>query len=212
MPTETKPSLLFIDDEIFFAQGYLEELDDRYNVTLSRKVPDAEIKLKKEAYQYLLAAVDVMMPVPGEWDAKDQLDANRGEATGLVLLRRCRDAIIQANLPVIVLTNRKPEDIKAAIIILDFPEGLVEVRHKAVTIFLRHLPDLVSPEPAPIAHGFAERRNKPAGIAANPVSQIVASVSLDHDASPLTRLPEDLPAPLCQGDHGSDHGWDCRAK
>jgi CheY-like chemotaxis protein len=133
MSTANKPKILFIDDETFFAQGYLDALDERYTVTLSGAVLDAELELTAEAHTYDLAVLDVMMPVPDEWTGVDRIDANDGESTGVVVLRRCKDAIVAANLPVVVLTNRDTPAIKTEVHALGFPPGLIEVRHKPVT-------------------------------------------------------------------------------
>ena len=129
-----KPPIAFIDDDLFYVNGYLEELDMSFAVAIFRTAREAERNLQENANVYLLAVLDVMMPAPGDWPSEDRQDAaEEGTNTGLVILRRLKDIIVSANLPIIVLTNRERPQIEAEVAALGFPYGLVKVYQKAVT-------------------------------------------------------------------------------
>ena len=132
MNTNNKPQILFVDDDVFFANGYLEALDERYQVTIARNVPTAEQEVKTVT-KHLCAVLDVMMPIPASWPDGDKIAAAGGALTGIIVLRRCKVEIVNAKLPVIVLTNRQPIEMEAEIANLGFPNGLVEIHHKIVT-------------------------------------------------------------------------------
>lgn len=138
--------ILFVDDDVFFAKGYLDELDKSYIPEIARTVYDAEREVNGPDI-YACVILDVMMPIPEWWsdDEKeasnnvmiwpdsDVLDAQHGLKTGIILLRRYRQVFIERNLPVIVLTNRQKREIESEISMLGFPPGLIEVRHKLET-------------------------------------------------------------------------------
>lgn len=124
--------VLFVDDDGFYARGYCAELEDHFDVTIARSVNKAETQFLS-ASKYHCVVLDVMMPIPNDWPDTDKQDAQDGILTGVILLRRCKTLIIEANLPVVVLTNRKLEEVKAEVERLKFPENLIDVRFKADT-------------------------------------------------------------------------------
>jgi DNA-binding response OmpR family regulator len=100
-------SVLFVDDEPFAVQDFIDEMkEDGMDVDFFKSV-----KAGKDAFEaasYDLLVVDIMMP-PGPY-AKDSPD---GMETGLHFLRDFRTK--HAITPVIVLSNISSEDIKAEI-------------------------------------------------------------------------------------------------
>lgn len=129
----SSPELLFVDDETMFAQGYVCELEKRYSVTLATTVPYGE-RLIKQSHNFACAVIDVMMPIPSDWPTEDAAAAGQGIHTGVVLIRRCRKAILEAALPIVILTNRNPQDVEVEVATLGFPNELIVVRHKVNTM------------------------------------------------------------------------------
>lgn len=125
-------SILFVDDDRFYSHGYCEELEEHFNVTYVNTAFKAESQLLA-ATQYQCAILDVMMAIPSEWPESDKQAAQDGLLTGLIILRRCKSRIIEANLPIVVLTNRQPNEIQVAVKELGFPDDLIIVCFKADT-------------------------------------------------------------------------------
>ena len=86
-------------------------------------------EIQKRSNEYVCVVLDIMMPPPPGWEVrtKDGLD------TGIEILRLCRNEIIRANMPIIVLTNRALGFVKSEIDLIGFPQGLVVVRSKIET-------------------------------------------------------------------------------
>lgn len=138
--------ILFIDDDVFFANGYLDELDRHYVTTVARNIFDAENEICGRDF-YSCVILDVMMPIPERWtdldrqdsdksliwpDA-DRQDAQHGLKTGIILLRRYKQLLIEKKLPALILTHRQKKEIEAEVAKLGFPSPLVEVHHKLDT-------------------------------------------------------------------------------
>lgn len=132
MHKRNNQKVLFIDDDAFFSIGYIDALDCDYRVTVARDAVAAECELDC-SHHYDCAILDIMMPVPASWPLSDQIDAGNGLHTGIIILRRCRQAIIDSNLPVVVLTNRNTGEIEGLVKRFGFPDGMVEVHHKSTT-------------------------------------------------------------------------------
>lgn len=136
-------TILFIDDEVFFAERYLTELRTNYAVRMCESVVEA---LEWDNNQEIRAIVlDIMMPPPAGLSAQA---TNHGADTGLWFLKEIREAILQRPLPVIILTNRIPGLIREEIRQMGFPESLVDVLHKTDTSpkqLLRRLQLMLNP-------------------------------------------------------------------
>ena len=120
--------LLFIDDDLFFAKQLSVEAQKHLVVNFQRKAADAVAELKKNADGYCCAVLDVMMPPPRGWEAK----TGQGLYTGLEVLSRCKGEILDANLPIILLSNSEEviSRVKIEILSLPFLDGLVYIQEK----------------------------------------------------------------------------------
>lgn len=123
--------ILFVDDEIYFMVPYVQALERVAEVCVVNDAAEAVDKIKTNAVeqQYHLLILDVMMPSPRDWEART---AN-GLLTGVEVLIECQDAITAVNLPVLILTNHRLEEVKSRVAQLGLPQGLVEVRAKLGT-------------------------------------------------------------------------------
>jgi CheY-like chemotaxis protein len=126
---ENKPKILFVDDELFFAQPYVEELERFSSVAIRTNALEAVEEFQLRANDYACAVLDVMLPPPEGWEVK----TSEGLDTGLEVLRRCRDEIINAKLPVVVLTHRALGYVKGEVALIGFPTGQIEVHNKQET-------------------------------------------------------------------------------
>jgi CheY-like chemotaxis protein len=120
---------LFIDDELFFAQPYVDELGKFSTVAIRTSASEAVDEFQKATDDYICSVLDVMLPPPKGWEVKTK----EGLDTGIEVLRRCRDNIIKAKLPVVVLTQRQWAYVKDEVAIMNFPAGLVEIHSKTET-------------------------------------------------------------------------------
>jgi CheY-like chemotaxis protein len=121
--------ILFVDDELFFAQPYVEALRKFSQPTVRTTALEAVEEFQKRSGDYACGVLDVMMPPPPNWDLKTK----EGLDTGIEVLRLCSAEIIAAKLPVIVLTHRALKYVVDEIRMINFPKGLVEVRNKLET-------------------------------------------------------------------------------
>lgn len=130
-----KNRLLFVDDEKYFAQGYLDELDNHFRVTVCRAADQAEAEIISAVGSnvYVAAVVDVMMPVPESWPETDRRDCRDGVMTGVILLRRNRERVTSAKLPIVVLTNRMRREVDDELKKMGFADAVINVRHKLET-------------------------------------------------------------------------------
>jgi CheY-like chemotaxis protein len=144
MPDE----ILFIDDEEFFAQRYIERLKEQdFAVHYCADADDARMLLESRPSINAII-LDIMMPtprgVPGTL-------TEEGLSTGLWLLDQVKDYVYHKR-PLLVLTNRNPHVVEERLASLEFPEWLFEVRRKVETpaFFL----------PGHLANFLAEARKK----------------------------------------------------
>ncbi len=128
----SKPRILFIDDELFFAEPYMRELERDSEVILEQTAIGA-IDAVNSARHWNAIILDIMMPSP---DGKVGLTAD-GLDTGLWILGEIVDAVISQRVPVIVLTNRNLPRVAEFIEKLgethDIPPDLIVVRAKIET-------------------------------------------------------------------------------
>jgi CheY-like chemotaxis protein len=122
-------TILFIDDEAFFARRYIEELKTNFEVTFCESAMEA-IEIIREGEEFKAVILDIQMPPPMGLSPQT---TNGGLDTGLWLLREVRNIVIQRPLPVAILTNRLPNVIQDVVDKMGFPEQLIEVRHKTDT-------------------------------------------------------------------------------
>ena len=138
-----KTSILFVDDEIFFARGYHEKLTERFDVYFEHRVLEA-MNLARNTDKIAAMVLDIMMPAPTEREIQLLSDDGGGRGrhdliegglgTGLWLLDTLADVIVDRPLPVVVLTNRRPDIVASKIAELDdVPEKMVKVCAKLET-------------------------------------------------------------------------------
>jgi CheY-like chemotaxis protein len=118
--------LLFIDDERFFARQYSRELEPHYGVTICRSVKDGiDILNSGKAIDALI--LDIQMPTPpgvADYETRDGVD------TGLWALQTYRQQLVDRALPILILTNRRPDEIEKRVHSLHFRSGQVEIFYK----------------------------------------------------------------------------------
>jgi CheY-like chemotaxis protein len=122
-------TVLFIDDEAFFARRYIEELKTNFTVIFCESAIEA-IELIRNGDEFRAVILDIQMPPPKDLSPQT---TNGGLDTGLWLLREVKDLVIQRPLPVAILTNRLPNVIQGTVDKMGFPEQLIEIRHKTDT-------------------------------------------------------------------------------
>ncbi len=125
----TKPTLLQIDDDGFFAALFREELEEEYEVEFCRSAEDA-LRAIERGTRYAAILLDIMMTPPS---AELSAETDNGMSTGIWLLRSARDEIVGRPLPVVVLTNRTDDHLGDEIAELGLPDGLVECHLKRAT-------------------------------------------------------------------------------
>lgn len=125
----TPKKILFVDDELFFAQPYLEELQKLSPVVILTTALEAEEEIRNKEVKYVCLVLDVMLPPPNGWEVKtkDGLD------TGIEILRRCFQEITDRKLPVVVLTHRSLGYVRGEVDLINFPPELVRVEAKIET-------------------------------------------------------------------------------
>lgn len=113
-----------IDDEPFFARGYVDNLvRDGHHVLLVMNADSAYEELHKERH-YDIIILDVMMAAPaGIPDA----EVNSGLDTGIYLLKRLLKEKAKGvqDIPIVILTNRTTGYVKEAIAALNIPNTYV---------------------------------------------------------------------------------------
>ena len=128
--------ILFIDDERFFARPYIEKLESRHQVRFCESIIDALAIIERKDHSFDAIVLDLMMPPPQglpEHETVEFVDA------GLWLLEKCYDQIVSLLIPVVILTNREFPKFKDRFQMMDFPDGLVEIRPKYDTSCIKLL-------------------------------------------------------------------------
>jgi CheY-like chemotaxis protein len=135
-------TLLFVDDETFFAQPYIDALRDAgFAITHKERASDALDYLTSQASNVDLLILDIMLPTPTGVPASATGD---GLETGVWLLHQSQAAILDAQIPVLVLTNSRKKTIEAVIRDrVPFPEGRLDVCSKS-DVRARELPGRVA--------------------------------------------------------------------
>jgi CheY-like chemotaxis protein len=123
-------TILFIDDERFWAQNYVQHLEKKFTVVLRDRAIEALEHLKKHGHDLSLVILDIMMPSPEGVEPKRTED---GLSTGLYLLDQIHELVTSNQLPVVILTNRAPKFVEEEVKFRAFPEGLVAVHAKNQT-------------------------------------------------------------------------------
>ena len=119
-------TIVFIDDQPYFAKRYLEKLEERYTVKYFERVEDG-IKHVQGSAPVDAVVLDMMMPPPrGMNDALQE----EGLATGLWVLNQVRSRVLEQPMPVLMLTYRALDIVHAGVKELAFPRRYVDVRGK----------------------------------------------------------------------------------
>ena len=127
--SESKDTVVFIDDEEVYSMRYVRELMGRFDTHYFDTAVDGlsycigHPKLK-------VVLIDVMMPPPSEADLEDVKD---GLETGIWLLTQLRSYLIEQSVGVIVLSNRNITTVREAVAKLGFPQSSIEVLAKIDT-------------------------------------------------------------------------------
>lgn len=96
--------ILFVDDERFFVNGYVEALMDAgFEVEFQKSVVEAMRFFKEHESEITLVITDVMMPPRGAFDADEGPDSDL--ETGFAVYDWFRKRA--PDLPIVVLTNNK---------------------------------------------------------------------------------------------------------
>jgi CheY-like chemotaxis protein len=124
-------SVLFIDDDGFFARPYREELESAgYKPVLFCDNAEDGLALIRTNQEVCIIILDIMMPTPQGVSANE---TNQSLDTGLWILHQTHDVILKRSLPVLVLTNRAMEIVEEGIRRLEIPAHLINVRQKIKT-------------------------------------------------------------------------------
>lgn len=129
-------SILQVDDDGYYAAMYRRELEDMCSVMFCKTATDALHQISTGAFHAVL--LDIMMDCP----TQARKETNDGESTGVWILEQRKETIINLPLPILVLTNRKLDEVRTDIEALQFPDGLVEI-HAKKNVRASELPDLV---------------------------------------------------------------------
>ncbi len=118
--------LLIIDDERYFARQYSQVLDKDYKVKLCRSAEEG-IEFFKSKASVRALILDIQMPTPLH---VEEYETRNGVDTGIWLLRTCRSELVERFIPVLVLTNRRENDIEMRVRPLNYPIGQIEIFSK----------------------------------------------------------------------------------
>jgi CheY-like chemotaxis protein len=121
----TRHEILFVDDDRFFAIKYIENLEKQFDVHFLSEA-DQVIPFLEENLVVRAVVLDIMMPGPGSV-AEDLVRG--GLDTGLYLLERMQ-YLGTWPFPVLVITNRNPEEIRLEIGRRKITRRQVRVRQK----------------------------------------------------------------------------------
>ena len=122
-----KNHILFVDDELFYSRRYIEQLQrSAYEVTFCEDAGTALRLIEGDANMSLII-LDIMMPTPAEATPEE---VDHGYSTGLWLLARARDRLLQRRIPTLILTNRELSQVKERVSTMNFPPHLLQIRQK----------------------------------------------------------------------------------
>ena len=119
--------ILFVDDELYHVRDYIAEVTKDHEVQHCENAADALLILRDiGAVDGII--LDIQMPTP-----QDVAPVSTGDGvdTGLWFLQVERETLIERGIPVLILTNRKPDVIRERVKSMDFPAHLWEVVQKA---------------------------------------------------------------------------------
>ena len=125
----SKPTVIFVDDDRFYAMHWIERLRDRFEVEHYVDAGDAKKAILKSR-QISCLILDVMMPTPSSVPEDVTMG---GLETGIWLLHEIADWITENSIPAIIMTNRELDLVQSAVDMINLPPGLVEVRQKLNT-------------------------------------------------------------------------------
>ena len=128
---DPKLRILYVDDEPNYAKFYVKKLEETYDVTYVEEADQALALLSEQGAAFAAVVLDIMMPVPPE---TDDAETDSGFETGLWLLdrfRRSSGAVLP--FPVVILTNRRVDLIKAGMERRQLDPGSVQIHRKIET-------------------------------------------------------------------------------
>lgn len=143
--------LLIIDDERFFARQYSRDLEQSFNVTICTSATKGMEAFLRDA-EICALILDIQMPTPAN---VAEYETANGSDTGIWMLRTHRDEFASRSIPIIILTNRKEDEIKNRIVNLKFPTSQIKIFRKTHTHpseFAKRVKTLVMRHRASVSH------------------------------------------------------------
>lgn len=125
--SDSRPLVVFVDDDAFFANIFRVELETDFRVE-HYKEPSLGLDRIEADPKWDCLILDVMMPFdfPGEEEVE-------GEETGLWMLEKIAGLVKERECPVLILTNRDLDYVRARISEMMFQKGLVTAIAKKET-------------------------------------------------------------------------------
>jgi len=128
MSNESKPKIVLIDDDKYWAKSAIRELSKIFEVVYLETAKKAMSYLD-DRYDIDGVVLDVMMDAPDEMEGETE----EGQLTGVSVLRKIAPFVEVTNIPVIVFTNHhdieRIVDLVAAIASIK-PHVTVEKKHE----------------------------------------------------------------------------------
>ena len=122
------PKILFVDDDRYFANLYLEALRlelKEFEVLVCYDAVKAIEHIKNDS-EIAAAILDVMMPPP----AGAELETSDGNSTGVWILEQCLVEISSRRIAILLFTNQGLKYVKDEVSFLQVDPALWDVRSK----------------------------------------------------------------------------------
>ncbi|QDV18562.1 hypothetical protein Pan153_32210 [Gimesia panareensis] len=124
---ESKPKLLFVDDDRYFTERYVRHLETRFDIVRIHYAGDV-LKYVEEDKEIKIIILDIMMPTPKGIASSATAD---GMDTGLWLLQELNSMLCERRIPILIYTNRKDTDVvQERVDEMKFPNNLVRIATK----------------------------------------------------------------------------------
>lgn len=117
--------ILFIDDDKYFANEYLENLKAHHDVLVCYEA-EVAVRLIHETADLEGAIIDVMMTPP----AGREHETHDGFTTGVWIVDQCREVIASRRIAVMFFTNRALAYVRAEVAYMDLDPQLCEISAK----------------------------------------------------------------------------------
>ena len=126
--------ILFVDDDTYFMQAYVDAFSARPDNMDVVKVNSASEAIKlitanTGENKFDCLVLDVMMPPPEGWEARTE----NGKFTGLELVKEHQADVAAVELPVLILSNLGSETVTPRVAALKLTRGMFIIRSKNST-------------------------------------------------------------------------------